>query len=224
LVNNLNEQIQKVNKKIEQTHCSGDADKIQKIKEQNLMKQNLEKQKSSVLIEMGCRYRACRDIIEETSNVPLKEKMNTKLNDLKNDSDRALLRADDPCTARDIRVNNLIQKAATKRYTTAKVNLPFKLLSFVGMTFAATASIAALFGLAAPPIGIAIAATIICTVVAAYYLTKFGYIASNYKENQKNAIELENCKATFFKKPVSPFSPSEKTEENLPIRRKLSLT
>lgn len=164
-------------------------------------KRELEKQKTHALIEMGCRYRASKGIIDETTGRPLTEKLSAKIDLLTHPADKAnmQLQKEAPCSAKDIRVNNLIQKAANNRYTALKVNLPFKLLSFVGMTFAAAASIAVLGGFAAPPIGLAIAATIICTIVAAYYLTKFGYIASNYKENKKNAKELENNKLSVFK-------------------------
>jgi hypothetical protein len=174
-------------------------------------KRELEKQKTHALIEMGCRYRASKGIIDTTTGRPLTEKLSAKINLLTNAADRANMQSqkEASCSAKDVRVNNLIQKAANKRYTALKVNLPFKLLSFVGMTFAAAASIAALGSFAAPPIGLAIAATIICTIVAAYYLTKFGYIASNYKENKKNAKELESHKLNVFKESkytLFPFS------------------
>jgi hypothetical protein len=162
-------------------------------------RQSLTKQKNSVLVEMGCRYRVYKTScpsFEGISESP--DTIDTELARLNNTNDIKQLRKDAPCTKDDHTVNNHIQNAANKRYTEAKVNLPFKLMSFVGMTLAAVTSIAALCSLAMPPVGIAIAATILCTIVAAYYLTKFGYIAANYKENKRNATELETTKRAVF--------------------------
>jgi len=139
-------------------------------------------QKDDLLLEMGCRYRVNKENINTNSN------LFQQLIILNQDNPQ-ILNLDKEKTTEDKTINDSIQKNLDKRYKEQRINLGIKMLSFSGMTLGAVKSCALLFGLTAfaacPPAGIAIAAAVICTLVATCYLMKLGYMVKNDKANKQ---------------------------------------
>ncbi|MBV8802228.1 MAG: hypothetical protein JO131_04560 [Gammaproteobacteria bacterium] len=179
----LKEKVSFVNEIEEQIKNSTDIEK----------KNHLELQRLNVLIEMGCRYRAHKIFGQEEIN-----KLDAQLENFSTKNNKNLLNKNAECSEQDIKINNSLQNEATVRYKSARNILPIKFLNVIGMSFLVSSSICTLAGIACPPVGLTMAAAVICSVVAAYFLIKLGDRIANYKKNKKNKIQLQEAKLSVF--------------------------
>lgn len=156
-------------------------------------KKKLEVEKVNTLIEMGCRYRAHKIFGQETIN-----KLDAQLENFNLEENKNFLNTTTECSEQDIKINNFLQVEATKRFISAKNILPFKMLNIIGMSFLVSSSICALAGFACPPVGLTIAAAVICSMVAINSMMKLSHLMIHYKENKKKKSQLQESRINVF--------------------------